>query len=101
MISSFVTSPEPMVEDLLAHLPASAITEYRRGHVIYAPPRTSKRLYLVAAGKVALSQLTADGGEVLLDIVRPEELFGESALAGASRESEQAVAHEDTRVMSW
>jgi len=89
------------VEDVLAHLPVSSITEYRRGQIIYSPQQSSKRLYLVVAGKVALSQVTADGSEVLLDIVRSEELFGESALGGVARDCEQAVAHEDTRVMTW
>jgi CRP/FNR family cyclic AMP-dependent transcriptional regulator len=96
-----VSQSRAPLEDVLAHLPVSNVVEYRKGQIIYSPERPSKGLYLVAAGKVDLSQVAADGSEVLLDIFRPEELFGESAFHAVPRDSEQAKAHENSGVMTW
>jgi CRP/FNR family transcriptional regulator len=89
------------LEDVLAHLPVSSTINYRKGQVIYGPDHPSKSIYLVAAGKVGLSQIAEDGREILLEIVRTDELFGESAFLNDSRRSEQATAIEDVMLMTW
>jgi len=88
-------------EDLLAHLPVSSTTEYGKGQVIYSRDVSSSSLYLVVAGKVGISQITDDGSEVLLEIVRPDELFGESAFLGVSPCTEEATVIEKARLMTW
>ena len=45
--------------------------------------------------------MAEDGSEVLLEIFRPEELFGESAFLDHPLRSERATAVEDTKLMSW
>ena len=75
-------------EDALEHLPISGTTEYRKGQIIYGPEYPSNSIYLVVTGTVGISFVTTDGREVLLDIVPPDELFGESAFLGASRPAE-------------
>jgi len=103
--SMATTTTSPMLstqtEDLLAHLPMSGATEYRRGETIYGPDQLSKCIYLVVKGKVGISQISDNGAEVLLEIVRPEELFGESAFLGLPRRSERATAIERVTVMTW
>jgi CRP/FNR family transcriptional regulator, cyclic AMP receptor protein len=89
------------LEDVLAHLPVSSTINYRKGQVIYSPDHPSKSIYLVSAGKVGISRIAEDGREILLEIVRTDELFGESALLDASRRSEQATALESTMLMTW
>jgi CRP/FNR family cyclic AMP-dependent transcriptional regulator len=102
MASSIPASQSrPPLEDVLMHLPVAGVVPYRKGQIIYGPEVPSNRLYLVAAGTVDLSHVAADGSEVLLDIVRPEELFGEMAFHAAPRDSERAIAHENTSVMAW
>jgi CRP/FNR family cyclic AMP-dependent transcriptional regulator len=88
------------LEDVLEHLPISSTTEYRKGQTIYSPGRCSKSIYLVIAGKVELSQIAEDGSEVLLEIVRANELFGESAFLAAPP-SERATAFENVKLMTW
>ena len=102
-MASTIAASEPRapLEDVLAHLPVSSLVDYRKGQIIYGPDQPSKQFYLVVAGKVELSQLAEDGSEVLLDIIGPEELFGESAFHDVPRDSEQARAHENSRVMTW
>src|SRR5258708_3332082 len=74
--------------------------EYGKGRVIYGPDNYSKNIYLVISGKVEISQIAAGASRVLLEIVRPDELFGEFAFLDTPR-SEQATAIERARLMSW
>jgi CRP-like cAMP-binding protein len=96
-----VFAPQKTLEDPLAHLPCSTIVEYRRGQTIYNQDQSSTSLYLIIEGKVKVSRLADDGHQVVVDIYQSDELFGESALLNASRRSEQAVALESTRLMTW
>jgi CRP/FNR family transcriptional regulator len=45
--------------------------------------------------------MAEDGSEVLLEIVRPDELFGESAFLNPPRRCEQAKAMETAQLMAW
>ncbi len=92
---------QPQLEDVLAHLPIANTTEYNKGDLIYGRNDSSRSLYLVVAGKVGISQIADDGSEVLLEIVRPDELFGDSAFLGASRRTEEATVIEKATVMTW
>jgi CRP/FNR family transcriptional regulator len=89
------------MEDPLAHLPVSATTEYRKGQIIFGPAALSKSIYLVITGKVGISQIAENGTEVLLEIVRPDELFGESAFIGIPQPPQRATAIEKVSVMAW
>ena len=101
-MAAITTSPAvyTRIEDVLAHLPVSRTTEYSKGQMIYGPDRLSKSIYLVVEGKVGVSQIAENGSEVLLEIVRPDELFGESAFLDVPP-SERATAIEKAKVMTW
>jgi CRP/FNR family cyclic AMP-dependent transcriptional regulator len=88
-------------EDVLAHLPASKTTEYARGQMIYGLDTLPRSIYLVIKGTVGVSHTAEDGTEVLLDIVRPDELFGESAFLEVPRRAERAQAIEKVELMAW
>ena len=89
------------LEDVLGCLPVSRTTEYEKGQVVYGPQNISGDFYLVVTGKVGLSLVAGDGKEVLLEIVRPDEVFGESAFLDVSRPLEQAQALETAELMAW
>ncbi len=89
------------VADVLECLPVTRCTDYRKRQTIYGPDKRSNCIYLVVAGKVGISQIANDSSEVLLDLIRPDELFGESAFLDTPLASERAVAIEETRLMSW
>jgi hypothetical protein len=102
MTSSFVASASRApVQDVLAQLPISTCLEYRKGQIIYGPAQPSASIYLIAAGKVKLSQLARDGSEILLEIIVPDELFGESAFVDRAHRAEQATALENAKLMLW
>jgi CRP/FNR family transcriptional regulator len=88
-------------EDVLALLPASKITEYNKGQMIYDLDKRPRSVYLVVKGTVGISHKAENGTEVLLDIVRAEELFGESAFLEVPQRSERAQAIERVELMTW
>jgi CRP/FNR family cyclic AMP-dependent transcriptional regulator len=87
-------------EDPLAYLPCSPTVDYQPGDIIYSQSQPAMRIYLVVDGRVKVSRMTHDS-EVVLDVYRADEFFGEAALAGSGRRAEIAVALEGTRLMSW
>jgi CRP/FNR family cyclic AMP-dependent transcriptional regulator len=93
--------PGKQFEDVLAHLPISATTMYRKGRVVYGPDSPSKSIHLLITGRIEISQRAENGRDVLLEIVLPEELFGESAFLALPHTSEQARAVVDASVMAW
>jgi CRP/FNR family transcriptional regulator len=89
------------IEDVLEHLPISGISRYGKGQRIYGPDDVSTSIHLVITGTVGISQIAEDGRELLIELIRPDELFGESAFLGDPRRSEQATAIERTELMTW
>jgi CRP/FNR family cyclic AMP-dependent transcriptional regulator len=104
MATSPTTSavPQPKeLEDPLAHLPCSSILEYRKGQVIYNQDQPSTSIYLVIDGKVKVCRMADDGRQVVVDIYQTDEFFGESAFLASPTRDEQAIALENTKVMTW
>jgi len=102
MASSFVASAyRAPFEDVLEHLPVSTTIEYHKGQIIYGPHRPSANIFVIAAGKIKLSQIAEDGREILLEIIQRDELFGESAFVNGHRHTEQATALESAQLMVW
>lgn len=94
-------SPKPSAEDALAYLPCSDIQQYPKGLQIYGTGDSCARLYLVIDGRVKLSRINESGVAVVVDIYQADDFFGESVFLNSSHESEQAVALEATKVMTW
>lgn len=87
-------------QDPLAFLPCTKTTEYQPGYIVYSQAQPANRIFLVVEGRVKVSRQSG-GLEVIVDVYKPDEFFGEAALAGAIRREEIAIALERTRVMSW
>jgi len=102
MASSAVAwRPETTLEDPLAHLPCSMITEYKKGQTIYDQHRPSMGMYLIIGGSVKVCRIADDGRQVVADIYRSDDFFGESALLGLPHLSEEAIALENVKLMTW
>jgi CRP/FNR family transcriptional regulator len=82
-------------------LPRKPIQEFGKRRVIYDGQQPSDHLFVVILGRVKLTNVTDDGGQLVARIVSSEGLFGESALIGAPRRQECAVALDNVSVMSW
>lgn len=92
---------EAHLEDPLAYLPCSDVTEYRKGQVIYNRAFPPTNLYLVIDGKVAISHATNDGRQIVVDIYQADDFFGEAIFGTSSAAPEEARALESCKVMSW
>jgi len=99
--TTFAVTSRPSLEDPLAHLPCSSILEYRSGQIIYSQDQLSTNVYLVIDGKVKVCRLAEDGRQIVVDIYQADEFFGESAFLNSATRDEQAVALENTKVMTW
>jgi CRP-like cAMP-binding protein len=89
------------IDDPFAHLPKSNTAEYRRGETIYSAIQPSARVYLVTQGKVMVTRVVSEDKRVVMEICQASDIFGESSLVNGGGRAEQAVALENTRVMSW
>ena len=84
--------------DALNYLPRRPLVEYPKGHVLYSG--TADSLYLVAAGRVKVVTVAADGCETIIRIVPGEGLFGEACLIDHYG-AERAVALDRVQLMAW
>jgi CRP/FNR family transcriptional regulator, cyclic AMP receptor protein len=101
MATSPLLAPSKPLEDPLAYLPCSTIVEYRKGQMIYNQDQPSSSIYLVIDGKVKVSRLADDGHQVVVDIYQTDEFFGESGFLNLPQRTEQAMALETARLMTW
>lgn len=90
------------------HLPPQAILEINRlfedrdiaiEQAIYFEGDLANYLYLVAMGKVKLMRHTSSGREVLLDILRGGEYFGNLAITSGRGYTETAIAQTDCCIL--
>jgi len=58
-------------------------------------------LYLIIDGKIKVSRLADNGHQVVVDIYRVDEFFGESALLNLGGLNEQAMAFDKAKLMTW
>jgi CRP/FNR family transcriptional regulator, nitrogen oxide reductase regulator len=62
------------------------------GDPLYFAEDPAQHLYVLAEGRVKIAQPTADGGEVITDLIVPGELFGTLGTLGQPVYPESAVA---------
>jgi CRP/FNR family cyclic AMP-dependent transcriptional regulator len=93
--------PTHTLEDPLDYLPPSNIFPYKKGQIIYQQNEASTDLYFIVEGKVKVSFIAENSGQVILDIYKQDEFFGESASVNLTHRGEQATAMESTTLMAW
>jgi len=90
------------------HLPPAAIIEINRlfedrdaaaGGTIYFEGDPAEKLYLVATGKVKLVRHAPSGREVLLDILRAGEYFGNLTIVSGREYTDTALAQTDCCIL--
>jgi CRP/FNR family transcriptional regulator len=89
------------LEDPLTYLPRKPIQEFAKRRVIYDAQQPSDHLFVVILGRVKITNVGDDGGQLVARIVSAEGLFGEGSLIGAPRRNEAATALDNVTLMSW
>jgi CRP/FNR family cyclic AMP-dependent transcriptional regulator len=70
-----------------------------RGEFIYLPGDRADSVYFLRKGRIKLSVLSDSGKEIAIDIIQPDELFGEFALIDESLRSNMAQALDDVAIL--
>lgn len=84
-------------QELLRLSSATKMTKAAKKKIIYFPDEKSNSVYLIKQGKVKISRISDEGREIIITILGPGEIFGESAITEkGSRRDEFAEATEDT-----
>lgn len=76
----------------------ASIAQHRRApkfQFIFMPDEPADHLYLLLQGRLKTGTFSADGREVIKEILQPRTLFGDLALAGETTRSEFAQALHD------
>src|ERR1700704_1665295 len=89
------------MEDALMYLPRKAVTDFRRGQMVFDEHQPSKGLHLLVQGRVKVTIPVDDGTQTVVDIFTTDDFFGESAILGAARYEERALALDNVTLMSW
>lgn len=82
-------------------LAAGAPRVLRKGEVLFREGEPAAALYLVESGRIKLTQLTAEGGDVIMRYLSPGDAFAAVALFERSTYPVTARATERTRVRAW
>jgi CRP/FNR family cyclic AMP-dependent transcriptional regulator len=73
-------------------------TQFRsapRYHFVFVPDETAEHLYFLIQGRVKTGTFSSEGREIIKELISPETLFGDLALAGETKRSEFAQSLHD------
>ena len=93
---------------LFAHLPAEALHEfaqhlrqrrYERGDTVFYQGDPGQNLCIVQTGRIKLSLMSAEGREIIIDLVGSGGVFGELALLDGEPRSADCVAIEPSELL--
>lgn len=68
----------------------------KRGQPVYLPGDPSDYVYVVKTGAVKILGKAPEGGEVILSLLTPGDIFGEVALTGGGLQDHRAEAADET-----
>lgn len=93
---------------LLKHLPAEDLARleafarsrsFKARQPVFMKGDPASGMMAVVKGRVRISSYSADGREVVLNVISPGEVFGEIALIDGGERTADAVAMEDTELL--
>lgn len=75
------------------------LRKYPRGSMVFSEAQDGPDMFIIKAGSIKISKVV-DGNEVTLAMLKPGDMFGEMALLERKPRSANAIATEDSVVMS-
>jgi CRP-like cAMP-binding protein len=80
---------------------ATQLRRVSKFQFIYLPDESADYLYFLLKGRLKLGTFSAEGREVIKEILQPEQPFGDLALAGENQRSDFAQAmHEEVEFLA-
>lgn len=74
---------------------------FKNNQLIFLKNDPGDAMYIVAEGRVKIVAQTSNGREVVLNVIRPGECFGELALLDGSARSASAYADQKTHLLAF
>jgi CRP-like cAMP-binding protein len=71
---------------------------YEKDDMIFAEGEPAEEIFIIKRGSVKIARVSGNG-EILLEIIKPGDVFGEMALLEAKPRSASAMAHESCELM--
>jgi CRP/FNR family transcriptional regulator, cyclic AMP receptor protein len=93
---------------ILKHLPPSdlhclaqlsAIRNYKAGEPVFLKGDPGTAMMAVLSGRVRICAYSTDGREIVLNVISPNEVFGEIAMIDGGERTADAFAMEDTELL--
>lgn len=89
------------LKELIKLKMSTKMKEVRKNNIIYFPTEISNSVFLIKKGKVKISRIAEDGREVIIAVLSPGEIFGESCITDSNLSRDEfAEAMEDTIICS-
>ncbi|HLP96510.1 MAG TPA: Crp/Fnr family transcriptional regulator [Saprospiraceae bacterium] len=66
-----------------------------RYHFVFVPDETAEHLYFLVKGRIKTGTFSSEGREIIKELIAPEMMFGDLALAGETKRSEFAQSLHD------
>jgi CRP/FNR family transcriptional regulator, nitrogen oxide reductase regulator len=89
---------EPDVRDVLSR---ARVQSFSKGDVLFRQDAPAEALHVVAEGRVKLTQVTAEGQEIIVRLCGPGEVFAGIAVLDGKTYPFTAAAVESARVLRW
>lgn len=80
---------------------AARVQHKRSGEIFFLQGDPADAVYSISSGRVRLSQVTAEGNQILLRVIGPGTVFGAIALAKVDTFPVTAEAADDCAVLVW
>jgi CRP-like cAMP-binding protein len=77
---------------------SETLRTYEKDDMIFAEGEPAEEIFIIRRGSVKIARVSGNG-EILLEIIKPGDVFGEMALLEAKPRSASAVAHENCDLM--
>jgi CRP/FNR family transcriptional regulator, cyclic AMP receptor protein len=93
---AFAGLPERVQHELAR---ASRVRRVERGQLLFSQDDPAEAVYLVVSGRIAITLVTPDGRELVINDMQPGDLFGELAWLQDRKRTASAVAREPSEVV--
>lgn len=94
----FAGVPNSVTEEIVS---SGRLREFASGDVVFFADDPKEHVFLLADGRVKVSQFSESGREVILRLIVPGEIISELTLVPGGTHSSTAQALQDCKVLAW
>ncbi|MCD6451510.1 MAG: Crp/Fnr family transcriptional regulator [Acidobacteria bacterium] len=88
-------------EDMEYLLKVGSYRSFRKRDIIYFPDDPANEIFFIVEGRVKLSRIFEDGREIILEILKNNDIFGEEAVISFDKRENMATAMDNVVLLSF